>query len=176
MHILVLKKNDNFIEDLISERRKMKMRKRLTVLAMALGLVAGFLGSAVGGDKATVGVSATILPSCKFTSGAAVSFTFDPSSASDATGTVSQATFRLSAGALCVVSVDNGLNERAGIRRMINAAGDYIPYALAYARTRIERSDGARETMDVAGVVLNSDFVDAPPGDYGDTVTLAIEF
>ena len=153
------------------------MRKRLTVLAMALGLVAGFLGSAVGGDKATVGVSATILPSCKFTSGAAVSFTFDPSSASDATGVVLwQATFRLSADALYAVSVDNGLNEQAGIRRMINAAGAYIPYALAYARTRIERSDGARETIDVAGVVLNSDFVDAPPGDYGDTVTLAIEF
>lgn len=149
-----------------------KMR-RVLILTLVLGLVLGLAGMAVA-DNATVTVSGTVTGTCKFISGGTISYTLDPSSAGDATGTVSQPTFWCTKGSSYTISDDNGANKSGSIYRMKDTSTDYIAYSFTYTKTGTGGGKGSTKTMDIASKVLNADFINAPAGSYTDTVTLTI--
>lgn len=151
-----------------------------------LGLVgtlcaAGILGNApaLAADSATVSVSATVVGTCKFNSGGSVAFALDPSSASNATGTVTQPAFWCTKGASYTITDDKGVNEAvAGTapRRMVHATlpTEFIPYSFSYTATGAGTGKTLPITLDIASTVVNADFVNAAAGSYADTVTLSI--
>lgn len=141
-------------------------------------ITAGLLASGAGwaGDTQTVAVSATVVGNCKFNSGGSVSFTLDPASTSNATGTVTQPTFFCTKGATYSIADDVGLNESGTIFRMTNGAAvaEFIPYSFTYTATGTGTGKNAPITLNIASTVNNADFVDASAGSYTDTVTLTI--
>jgi len=150
------------------------MNKRLVVLAMVLGLVLGFVRISAAGDTATVNVSATVQGNCKFLSGGSVSFTLDPNSSSDATGTVVQPTFWCTKGSTYTITDDYGANESGTTFRMKDSGTNYIPYSFTYTNTGTGGGRGTTKTMDISSTVLNANFINATAGSYTDTVILTI--
>ncbi len=150
------------------------MKKRLVVLAMVLGLVLGLAGVVVASDTATVAVSANVVGTCKFLTGGSVSFSLDPSSSGDATGTVSQPTFWCTNGSSYAITDDNGINKSGTTYRMKDAGTNYIAYSFTYTSTGTGSGKGTTKTMNISSTVLNANFVNAVAGTYNDTVTLTI--
>lgn len=140
--------------------------------------VGAICNTAVAADTATVTVSANVVGTCKFNSGGSVSFTLDPTSATNATGTVTQPEFWCTKGASYSITDDKGVNEAvAGTapRRMVHATlTEYIPYSFAYTASGTGTGKTSPITLDISASVVNSDFVNASAGNYGDTVTLSI--
>ena len=140
--------------------------------------VGAICNTAVAADTATVTVSANVVGTCKFNSGGSVSFTLDPTSGSNATGTVTQPAFWCTKGASYTITDDKGVNEAsAGVapRRMVHATlTEYIPYTFAYTATGTGTGKTSPITLDISASVVNSDFVNASAGNYADTVTLSI--
>jgi spore coat protein U-like protein len=150
-----------------------------------LGLIgalcaAGLLGNtaALAADTATVGVSATVVGTCKFNSGGTIAFTLDPTSGADATGTVTNPAFWCTKNASYTVSDDDGLYETGvGSRRMQHATTttEFIPYSFAYTATGSGTGKTTPITLTLTGAtVANANFVNAAAGSYADTVTLSI--
>lgn len=150
------------------------MKKGL-VPAMALGLVLA-LGTALwAGDNATVSVSATVVGTCKFTSGGSVSFTLDPSTGGDVSGTIVQPKFWCTKGASYTISDDDGLYESGTTHRMKHTSLDeYIPYTFSYTATGTGSGPSNPITLDISSKVVPADYLNAPAGSYSDTVTLTI--
>jgi spore coat protein U-like protein len=125
----------------------------------------------------TVPVSATVVGTCQFNSSGSVSFTLDPSSAADATGTVSaQPRFWCTNGTSYTISDDFGVNEAtpgSAPRRMTDGT-NFIPYSFTYTASGTGAGKNSPITMDISATVLNADFVNAVAGTYTDTVTLTI--
>lgn len=152
-------------------------KSKLSLAMLALFLTTG-IGSttALAAGTASVAVSAAVSGNCKFNSGGAVSFVLDPSSASDATGTVTQPAFWCTKGSSYTLSDDDGVNESGvGAQRMKHATlAEYIPYTFAYTASGTGTGKGTPITLDIASTVVNADFVNASAGAYADTVTLTI--
>ena len=140
--------------------------------------VGAICNTALAADTATVTVSANVVGTCKFNSGGSVSFTLDPTSASNATGTVTQPAFWCTKGASYSITDDKGIHEAvAGTapRRMVHATlTEYIPYTFAYTAAGTGNGKTSPITLDISASVVNSDFVNASAGSYSDTVTLSI--
>lgn len=151
------------------------LKKNVLVVALC---AAGVIGStaALAGGTATVAVSANVVGTCKFNSGSpAVSFSLDPASASDATGTVTQPVFWCTKGASYSITDDNGLHVNGGAQRMKHATlPEYIPYSFTYTTNGTGTGKGTPITMHIASTVVNADFINASAGAYADTVTLTI--
>jgi spore coat protein U-like protein len=147
-----------------------------TVMLAAL-CATGVIGStaAMAGDTAAVAVSATVTGTCKFNSGGTVSFTLDPTSASAATGTVTQPAFWCTKGAAYSITDDVGLHKSGTIYRMKHATlADLIPYTFTYTASGSGNGKTSPITMNIASTVANVDFVNVSAGSYSDTVTLTI--
>lgn len=144
----------------------------------ALCATTAVCNTALAADTATVAVSANVTGTCKFNSGGSVSFTLDPSSSSDATGTVTQPAFWCTKGASYTITDDKGINEAvAGTapRRMKHATlTEYIPYAFSYTASGSGTGKTSPISLDISASVANADFVNASAGSYADTVTLSI--
>ncbi|MDP1610662.1 MAG: spore coat protein U domain-containing protein [Sulfuritalea sp.] len=154
---------------------------KVSKLGLAAALFAtGILGSSIvmAADTASVAVSATVTGTCKFNSGGAVSFTLDPSSGSDATGSVTQPAFWCTKTASYTVDDDMGIHEAvsgSAPRRMQHSSlSEFIPYTFNYTTTGTGAGKTAPITMDIASSISNADFVNASAGSYTDTVTLSI--
>ncbi len=144
----------------------------------ALFATSAICNAAVAADTATVGVSANVTGTCKFNSGGSVSFTLDPSSSSNATGTATQPAFWCTKGASYTISDDFGINEAsagAAPRRMKHATlTEYIPYSFSYTASGTGNGKTSPISLDISASVVNADFVNASAGSYADTVTLSI--
>lgn len=154
----------------------MKLSNLIAVGALcAVGVVCN---TAVAADTATVTVSANVVGTCKFNSGGSVSFTLDPTSATNATGTVTQPAFWCTKGASYSITDDKGVNEAvagSAPRRMVHATlSEYIPYSFAYTAAGTGTGKTSPITLDISSSVVNADFVNASAGNYSDTVTLSI--
>lgn len=78
-------------------------------------------------------------------------------------------------GQTMTISADNGLHFSGGSRRMMSAAGDYIPYSLtAVPITRSRPGNNRYVAVTFNGVVTATAYQDAPAGTYQDTVTISV--
>lgn len=147
----------------------MKINK---LLAIALGM--GLAATAMA-DTASVSVSATVTGVCKFsTATGSVSFTLDPSSAGNATGTVTQPVFWCTKGTTYSITDNGGVNNSSGPRMKGPGATDFIPYSFTYTGSGTGAGKSSTVTMNIASSVVNSDFINATAGSYSDTMTLTI--
>lgn len=150
-------------------------KSKVSLAMLALCAAAGIGStSALAGDTASVAVSAAVSGSCKFNSGGAVSFVLDPTSTSDATGTVTQPAFWCTKGTAYSLSDDDGLNESGAQRMKHTSLAEYIPYTFTYTTSGTGTGKGTPITLDIVSTVVNANFVNASAGDYVDTVTLTI--
>lgn len=162
------------MKTLMKKTKKTKLPLAMIVLCTAAGFGST---SALAADTSSVAVSAAVSGNCKFNSGGAVSFTLDPSSAADATGTVTQPAFWCTKGTAYTLTDDDGINELvAGAQRMKHATilTEFIPYSFAYTTSGAGTGKGTPITMNITSTVLNADYVNAAAGNYADTVTLTI--
>lgn len=147
-----------------------------------LGLIgalcaAGLLGNtaALAADTATVGVSATVVGTCKFNNGGTVAFTLDPSVGGNVNGSVSQPQFWCTKGASYSITDNDGLNVSGGAQRMKHASlAEYISYSFSYTASGTGTGPGTPINMDIASAVVAADYLNASAGSYADTVTLSI--
>lgn len=154
------------------------MKKLILVAALAITTV----GSTAWGAAVTavIGVSATVVGTCKVITTGSIAFTLDPSSGSDASGTVANPTFWCTRGTPFTVADDFGIHEAStnvAPRRMQHSTSttDYIPYALTYSTTAATgQGKSTAITLTLTSGVFNVDFVNALVGSYADTVTVSI--
>ena len=147
-----------------------------------LGLVgalcaASLLGntSALAADTANVAVSATVVGTCKFTSGGSAAFVLDPSIGGNVSGTVTQPVFWCTKGATYSITDNDGANKSGVIQRMKHSAlAEYIPYSFTYTAAGAGTGPATPITMDIASSVVASDYLNASAGSYADTVILSI--
>jgi spore coat protein U-like protein len=72
------------------------------------------------------------------------------------------------------LSADNGLNF-SGSRRMRSATGNFIPYSFSALPTAITGpGNGNYVVFTFNGVVLGTDYANAPAGSYSDTVIISV--
>jgi len=149
--------------------------KKILFFTMVLGLALFSAGQGIAGDTATVNVSATVVGTCKFISGGSITFTLDPSTGGDVSGTVTQPTFWCTKGASYTITDDDGLWESGTTHRMKHSTlTEYIPYSFTYTATGTGNGPGNPLTMNIASTVLSADYINASAGSYSDTVTLTI--
>jgi spore coat protein U-like protein len=150
------------------------MKKLFTVL-----VVVGFMamaGTAIAGNTADVNVSATVTGECGFDSGGSVTFTLNPSSREDASGTVVQPIFWCSKGTSYTISDNNGDNREGTTYRMKHesADGEYIPYSFTYTAGGEGQGQSNKLQMNIASSVAAASYINAKAGGYSDKVTLSI--
>lgn len=139
--------------------------------------VAGFLGntSALAADTANVGVSATVVGTCKFNNGGTAAFTLDPSVGGTANATVTQPQFWCTKGATYSITDNDGLNASGGAQRMKHATlAEYIPYSFSYTAGGAGTGPSTPITMNITSSVVAGDYINASAGSYADTVILSI--
>lgn len=143
---------------------------------LALIATAAFAGGALAADSATVGVSASVVGVCKYsTATGSVSFTLNPATGGAVSGTLSQPAFWCTKGASYTITDDNGLNESGTTHQMKHATlTEYIPYTFTYTATGTGTGKTTPITMNIAASVAESDYINASEGSYADTVTLSI--
>jgi spore coat protein U-like protein len=150
--------------------------KKLILVVSALGVLAA-AGPALAVSTNTISVSASVSPTCKFSSGTStLNFgTLDPTSAANATASAST-TFWCTKGATYSVSNDNGLHSSGSTIRMQNSTDltQFMPYTLAYTNSGTGLGKNTPVTLNVTGTILNSDYVDAAAGNYADSVVLTV--
>lgn len=157
------------------------MVKRLSLIAGMLLLLIG--PSVVFSASTTVPVTGTVLSKgkCTFnTHGTTINFgTLDPANPVDKTITAS-IVFRCQANGtapLVFDIIDNyGLNETApGRNRMrLAATTDYLNYTFTYTPSSGSTPKNTNVTVTMTGKVFGSDYQDAVPGSYSDTVTMTL--
>ncbi len=150
--------------------------RKLALIFIALGVILGLSGLATAGDTATVSVTATVVGTCKFNAGAkTVSFSLDPATGGNVSGTVSQPQFWCTNGASYTISDDDGLYESGTTHRVKHALlTDYIPYSFTYAASGTGTGKNTPITMNIVSTINEADYLDASAGNYSDTVTLTI--
>lgn len=148
--------------------------------SVTAGIAASLAAMSVhAADTATVTVSATVPATCQFTTNTGtVSFTLDPTSNANATGTVSAPVFWCTNGTPYTITDDLGLNEGAGtVRKMkISSGTDTIPYSFSYTASGTGTGKSGSTTLSITSAVVNSDYVNAKAGTYSDTVTITLSF
>jgi len=131
--------------------------------------------TAMAGDTASVAVSATVVGTCKFNSGGAVSFTLDPSIGGNVTGTVTQPAFWCTKGTTYGITDNDGANASSGVQRMKHATlAEYIPYSFSYTASGTGAGPSTPISLNIASTVVAADYLNASAGSYADTVILTI--
>ena len=149
------------------------MVKRI-ILIVAMAMIA-FSGVAVAGDTATVSVSANVVGTCLFDSGGTITFSLDPATGGDVSGSVTQPEFWCTKNATYSITDDDGINQSGTTHRMVHASlPEYIPYTFTYTASGSGLGKTSPITMDISSTVVEADYVDASAGNYSDTVTLTI--
>lgn len=153
--------------------------KRLTVWALSIIFTLVSTGLVLAADTNTLTVSASVVGTCKFSTGTStLAFGgMDPSSAADATAAGS-VTFWCTRGASYSLVDDDGLHETApNANRMQHTTDttEYIPYSLSLSPTSGSGSGPSTPvTLTINGTVANADYVNALAGSFGDTVVITV--
>lgn len=138
-------------------------------------LVATFSSAAMAGGSAVVNVNANVVGTCLFNTDGAVIFSLDPSITTDVNGTVTQPQFWCTNGTTYTITDDSGLQPNGKPYEMAHTSTSAtIPYSFSYTASGTGGGKNSPINMNIAAKVANADFVDAPEGNYLDTVTLTI--
>ncbi len=150
--------------------------KRLICGVWVAAFVMLLPGVAMTADTTTVAVSATVIGTCKFSSGGTMAFgNLDPSNPVDVNATVTQPVFWCTKGATYTITDDDGLYESGTTHQVKHATlTEYIPYSFTYTASGTGSGPATTITMDIAGTIVGTDYQNASAGDYSDTVTLSI--
>jgi spore coat protein U-like protein len=147
-----------------------------------LGLLAGLAWNAALADTALVSVSAVVLSKnqCKLNAkSATLAFgTIDPSSTANATASTSLTMRCVGSSPTAAFSIthDGGLyGLSVGANRLRHATlTRYLPYQFSVSPAAGTVARNTDQTITVSGTMTPSDFGDATPGVYSDTVTLTL--
>lgn len=152
--------------------------RKLFVVSVAIVIVA-MAGAASAIDTATVTVSATVAPTCRFSSpAAALAFGVLPDPAAD-TNASTTLNFWCTTGASYTITDDDGLYETGlnanRMRSTALAIPQYMPYTFSYAPASGTGLGPATPiNLNITGTVLAASY-SALPGDvYQDSVVLTI--
>jgi spore coat protein U-like protein len=152
--------------------------KRFSVAAIAIALIA-IGGTAMAVDTATVTVSATVTPTCKFSSPTAA-LAFGALAAPPADRTVTAPlNFWCTTGAAYTITDDDGLYETGVNANRMRSTGagpaQFMPYSFSYApATGTGTGPSTPITLTITGTVLGASYASLPGDVYQDTVTLTI--
>jgi len=151
----------------------MNTRYRLPYLFLLV--TSSISSAAMAGGSAVVNVNANVVGTCLFNTDGAVSFSLDPSSTTDVNGTVTQPQFWCTNGTTYTITDDGGLQPNGTPYEMAHTSlSAFIPYSFSYTASGTGGGKNNPINMDITATVANADFVDAPAGNYLDTVTLTI--
>lgn len=151
---------------------------------LVLAALAALLAAASHADTGTLTVSAVVLSksNCNITSGNALTLPFgqiDPSSAADATATVT-ASIRCNGGANLATfsfSLGDG-NHSTGrdARRMQHdlLTTEFLPYSLTATPNSATIAKGATQLITISGTITPAQFQNARVGFYSDTVRITL--
>jgi spore coat protein U-like protein len=152
--------------------------KRLFVVAVAIALTA-IGGTVMAVDTATVTVSATVSPTCKFSSPtAALAFGVLPAPAADTTVSA-PLNFWCTTGATYTITDDDGLYKTGLNANRMRSTGagpaQFMPYSFSYApASGTGTGPSTPITLTITGTVLGTNYASLPGDVYQDTVTLTI--
>jgi spore coat protein U-like protein len=155
---------------------------RIAFLAAMAGCALLTSGAALAGNTNTLKVTASITGTCNFdvanNAGGNATLDFgalDQTLTTDAAATQTSLDYWCTNGTTATsLSADNGLNF-SGTRRLFNGGTGYIPYTLTVTDPGGPGSGKSNPiTVTFDGDITNADYIDAPAGTYGDTVTLTI--
>jgi hypothetical protein len=148
--------------------------KKLAVAVVAL--IVMMTGSVALADTNTLTVNGTVTGTCKFvTATSTLSFTLDPSLATDATATTSP-TFWCTKGAAYTATSGQGSNYSTKNRmKGLTTLTEFIPYSLVLSpASGSGTGKNTPITLLVTGTVSNADYVDVAAQNYSDTVVLTV--
>lgn len=165
--------------------------KRIGLIALAAGLIAGFAGNAAAGGTHVITVSASVAGVCKIVDATStLGFgTLNPATGGTVNAVWSGGKFSCTKGQAFTVSSDDGLNESApgggnNRMRLTGAVGagctnayECIRYTLTSVTsgTGLGIGGGANDiSFNVTGQTLIADYVNANVGNFSDTVTLTV--
>lgn len=142
-------------------------------------LVASLFSGTTLAASTLVNVNATVNGTCQFnTVGTVVSFTLDPSSTTDAVGTVTNPPqFWCTKGTVYSISDNGGLKPNGVPYEMTHTTlNEYIPYTFSYVDDGTGTGAGKSSPINISitSGVANSAFIDASVGSYNDWVTVTI--
>lgn len=145
----------------------------------SLLVVSMFSGATMAADLLQINVKATVQGTCQFnTVGTTVSFTLDPASTADATGTVANPPqFWCTKGTVYTITDNGGMQPNGVPYEMKHSTlGEIIPYTFSYADDGTGTGTGKSGAINITinSTVANSAFVDASVGEYNDWVNLTI--
>lgn len=152
--------------------------KRFSVAAIAIALIA-IGGTAMAVDTATVTVSATVSPTCRFSSPtAALAFGVLPVPAAD-TSASATLNFWCTTGAAYTITDDDGSYETGVNANRMRSTGagpaQFMPYSFSYAPAAGTGSGPSTPiNLNITGTVLAAAYATLPGDVYQDTVTLTI--
>jgi spore coat protein U-like protein len=151
--------------------------KRTMVVMTAMAILLTMAGTAMAGGTQNVNVTANIVGTCQFNSAGDVAFgALDQTSTADQTATGSlvfwctkNATYTLSD------ETNVGVADGSFTGTLTGPPTGSITYTLTYTNSS---GSGAGKTSPITsaitGTILNADYVNAPAGNYTDTVTFTI--
>ncbi len=162
------------------------MKTKPAVLALA-AIVSAFAVPALAASSThQLNVSATVNPVCRFNTAGPTAINIvtpvngsaiDPAEApSDATG-ANTVLFRCSTGTTSVISAGNGSHFGTARNVCVGATTVCMPYALTMtgdAQTGSGLGAGQDKTLTVNAKIVSTDYQNATPGSYTDTVQLSI--
>lgn len=175
------------VKVLTSRGRRAFLASRNTGHCMSAALAAGLLGlftcAAQATSTASVPVSATVLSKniCKLTASTAVlafgTINAASSSAATASTTLTFKCAGASPSAWYTITQNGGLYKTGpGANRMRRGTqADYLPYSLSLTPASGNALKNADITVTVQGTILPTNFQNATPGSYSDTVVLTLE-
>lgn len=148
------------------------------MIIMVVVLVAAMAGTTMAADTSTLTVSATVVGTCKFsTGGATLDFgSLDPSVGSNVSATPATVQFWCTKGVTTdAITAGNGGNWSGTSRQMIGPGSDLIAYSLNLAKdANANAGPASPRTLTITGQVLGPDYTAKSAGSYSDTVTLSI--
>jgi len=152
-----------------------------SVLMMAAAILLAAAGTAMALDSATVTVSATVSPTCKFSSPATAALSFgvlDPGSPVDVNANTTLS-FWCTDGTSYTITDDDGLYETGlnanRMRSTVLATPEFIPYSISYnPATGSGTGPASPITLTFTGNLLGTNYATRSPDVYNDTVTLTI--
>jgi len=151
------------------------MRKCMVVFMALAVLAAG--GAAWAADTNTLTVSASVTPTCKFSSTTStLNFgALDPSVGGNVNGSTTTQFWCTKGVTTDDVTASLGQNPAGTVRQMRDSAStDLIPYSLTLTKAGTNAGPASSRTLTIAGTVLAADYTAKSAGSYSDTVTLTI--
>lgn len=136
--------------------------------------------AAAPGTTQDLTVTASVTSVCKFT-GTVQTLNFgalDPSNAVAVNDKKADVTFKCTKGVSATVTQNNGSTPSGMQKRLkttFNGTDYFIPYSIALSGDSVTGAGfGTNLTVTATGTIAADAYVDAPAGDYSDTVVLSV--